>query len=164
MLRSAWDRHLGLVTLSLVLGMTMVALHRMILATNLFGFDMLNAALNHAALIAFVGVWPYELLLYALCVYGTLYAYRMVVATPGDDLPWYRIATITGLILGGLMGALFTTMSGWYIGLQAFIAFGMFGAITAVGMILVAKIIIRAGQAIDPWLKRIFTREGSTHG
>lgn len=150
----AWYRALTMVGLAVALGMMMLSLHHLILLSNLFGLDSARTAMNHAALTTLQTTWPRELLVYSGCAYSVLVGYRLLVAGQGRDIPTHRIALVTWLLFGGIMGALHTIGGDWYIGLRAYLLFGAMSALVTVFIVVACHLIVAAGTRLDAWYSR----------
>lgn len=160
MRKTPWLYRVELVVLSITLGMMMLALRRLILVSDLFGIDTMHAAAHQAALRALVTTWPWDLLTFTICASSALLAYRLLIQPRRTDAPWYWIAGIGWLVLGGIMGSLYTMTNGGSIGLQAYALHGVLGAGMTIALLIVGYGIVAGGRRIDTWLRHQQTEEG----
>lgn len=150
----AWYRALTVVVLAVVLGTLMLSLHQLILLSDLFGLDSAHAEMNHAALTTLQTTWPWELLVYSGCAYSVLVGYRLLVAGQDRDIPAHRIAFVTWLLFGGIMGALHTIGGDWCVGLRAYLLFGAMSALVTVFIVVASLLIVTVGTRLDAWCSR----------
>jgi hypothetical protein len=148
---------LTLVGLAIALGVMMLSLHHLILLSDLFGLDSAHREAHQATMLALATAWPWELLVLVACAGSVLLGYRLLIGSPGRDMPTYRAAFIVWLIFGGIMSALQTTTGDWYLGLQAYLLFGAMSAVITVVVLAIFRLIVAAGKRLDAWYSHYTT-------